>query len=166
MTTIRMLPFRWACLLEGSLDDPWTAAVATRKTVALFDARRGGNGGGPRVLCRSARGEPLDEIITAVARSSASPCSAFYVATTHGLHLLDERSPRTPVTTWRHLCGAESAVVGCAAAAVAGGVEYVATHARNGDVQILANDWRHAECRKEEEGKTSLKVSRIILSSC
>ena len=62
--------FRWACLLEGSLDDPWTAAVATRKTVALFDARRG-NGGGPRVLCRSARGEPLDEIITAVARDDA-----------------------------------------------------------------------------------------------
>ena len=68
-----MFPFRWACLLEGSLDDPWTVAVATRKTVALFDARRGGNGGGgePRVLCRSARGEPLDEIITAVARDDA-----------------------------------------------------------------------------------------------
>ena len=67
------------------------------------------------------------------------------------------------VTTWRHLCGAESAVVGCAAAAVAGGVEYVATHARNGDVQILANDWRHAECR-DKEGKTSLQVGRITLS--
>ena len=143
--------YRWACLLEGSLDDPWTVGVGTRKAVALFDARRGGGGSGaaPRLLCQSARGEPLDEIITAVARSSASPCSAFYVATTHGLHLLDERSPRNPVTTWRHLCGAESAVVGCSAA-VAGGVEYVATHARNGDVQVMANDWRHAECRVEE----------------
>ena len=88
-------------------------------------------------------------------RSSASPASAFYVATTHGVHLLDERSLRNPVTTWRHLCGGESAVVGCAAAVV-DGVEYVATHARNGDVQVLANDWRHSECRRRPK---SLQLS-------
>ena len=50
------------------------------------------------------------------------------------------------MTTWRHLCGGEAAVVGCTAAVV-DDVEYVATHARNGDVQLLANDWRHSECR-------------------
>ena len=63
------------------------------------------------------------------------------------------------MTTWRHLCGAESAVVGCSAAVV-DGVEYVATHARNGDVQVLANDWRHSECRK---GPKSVQVGGLFI---
>ena len=63
------------------------------------------------------------------------------------------------MTTWRHLCGAESAVVGCSAAVV-DGVEYVATHARNGDVQVLANDWRHSECRK---GPRSVQVGGLFI---
>ena len=65
--------YRWACLIKGLLDDPWTVGVGTRKAVALFDVRRGGGGSGaaPRLLCQSARGEPLDEIITAVARDHA-----------------------------------------------------------------------------------------------
>ena len=69
--------YRWACLLEGSLEDPWKLAVGTRKAVALFDTRRGT----PALLCQSACDESLNEIVTAVARddgsSSASPLGFF-----------------------------------------------------------------------------------------
>ena len=61
----RIRGYRWACLLEGSLEDPWKVAVGTRKAVALFDTRRGSS---PRLLCKSVCDEPLNEIVTAVAR--------------------------------------------------------------------------------------------------
>ena len=72
----RVAGYRWACLLEGSLEDPWKLAVGTRKAVALFDTRRGSSA--PRLLCESACDEPLNEIVTAVARDDNIDSALFW----------------------------------------------------------------------------------------
>ena len=74
LCTGAVFAFRWACVLEGSQDDPWQMAAAGRKAVALFDIRQGSRA--PRILCKSVCDKPVtrawqpqnDEIITAVAR--------------------------------------------------------------------------------------------------
>jgi hypothetical protein len=147
--------YKWACLEGGKDDETAKFRVGTRKAVLIFDTRRGSVAA---TLCRSLCNEPLYEVITALASSAYGGGKHFYCATSQGVHLMDERSLSNPVVTWRHLSEAEM-VVGCQTLSV-DGIEYVVTHAGNGDVQILANDWNHSPCKQTSQ------ISERWTSSC
>ncbi len=149
--------YRWAQLVCGGDDEPAKLRLATRKTVGLFDTRRGGNTAALAMICRSVCGEPLYEVVGGIANSGGGRRSQFYCATSQGIHLLDDRSLKNPVVTWRHLF-AEDMVAGIQSLEV-GGVEYVATHTARGDVHLMANDWGHSSCRVLAEASSQLTRS-------
>jgi hypothetical protein len=82
--------FNWATL--GLHETPSSLRVATRKEVSLFDVRMGKDG----IVFYPHNPDPGFEVVCGITKSHKRSC-LFYVSTSDGVHLVDERNNKVDV---------------------------------------------------------------------
>lgn len=139
-----MQGYNW-CYLDNCPASPFSIRVCTRGSVDLFDVRQG-----TRKLKLYEVDGSRQEVIGGMCCGARVPENLyqFYLSTNKRTLLMDERFSSKSMCEWHHATASHHYV----SAGIANhydsdtGLEYVVSYWSNGDVSLLANDWKHSLC--------------------